>query len=83
MSQGGHLHEHITHVGIQGGKLIPVSHVIQNIKDGHDYFVKDKDTGKDIQVHINSGGIASFKPYIQTKADGKFSNNLLALPDCT
>lgn len=84
LAPGTHAHEHVTHVMIKSSGLVSVARVMQNMKDGDEYFVTDVEGGHDVRVHVNIGPLAVFPyaPYIQTAANGKWANHLLGLPDC-
>lgn len=80
MSEGGKTHEHITNLRCsdEAGKLwdYRVDQLVTYIKTHGDNSVWCAGPPS-IWVHVNSNGKHE---YVQTKADGKFSNNLLALP---
>ena len=76
-------HEHITYLGYNPGlwKLSRAS-VISRIDGGQErFFTLDKTTGAKVYIFVvrNDGNKA---PYVRTHADGKWQDNLLALPEC-
>lgn len=74
----GNGHEHITHLGTSVGQLL-ISRVIHMISTGDEFYVVDPNTNKAVQVHKVSA-INGFHSYVQTKANGILTDNLLALP---
>lgn len=74
-------HEHITHIGGVGWKWSRED-VIRSI-DGrtNTFYVLDPRTGKKAYIGVvrPTDGRA---PYLQTYADGVWTNNLLSLPQC-
>lgn len=73
-------HEHITHVGSPGFVPWPREQVIGWIDAGTDTFYTLDAFGRraDVLVYREVGKA----PYLRTRADGIWSNNLLALPQC-
>ena len=83
MSSGGVYHEHITHIGgaAGGGWRLDKETAIERIDAGKEqYFTVDRPTGK--KVYIGVVRPADKAPYLRTHADGKWNDNLLALPAC-
>jgi Protein of unknown function (DUF3892) len=81
MSAGGTLHEHIVKVkgrsGNGGTFENSVSEIVQMIESGRYSFVVTNGTKPaEVRVRVSPSG----RKYIQTVADGVWSNNLLALP---
>lgn len=76
-------HEHITHIGNNGeGWKKTKEEAIRAIDaDPNAFYTVDKTTGKRVYVGVvrNDSGKA---PYLRTHADGKWNDNLLALPTC-
>ena len=72
-------HEHITHVG-NGAQVWTREQVIGWIDTGaHTFYVLAPDGRRaDVGV-VREAGKA---PYLRTHADGRWNNNLLALPQC-
>jgi hypothetical protein len=79
---GGSKHEHITHlwwVGREDNKPgdAPRANVVTWIEGGGRAYVKD-DHGHDVGVHVVTP--PSGPKYLQTWADGIWTDNLLSLP---
>lgn len=79
------LHEHITHVGspqfTPSGSKWTVAQVVNAIENKlHTFYVKDS-LGNRADVGVVDPGSGKNK-FIRTYADGKWNNNLLALPTC-
>jgi hypothetical protein len=76
-------YEHITHIGnLEGHWRITRESAIRRITGGEErYFTVDKTTGQHIPIRVaaNDGGKT---PYLKTRPDGKWLDNLLALPEC-
>lgn len=78
--QGGNEHEHITAVkwkqdaGSTGEST--KSQMVKFIQDGNSVYVTDGTTRVSVGVVKPQYG----EPYLRTHADGKWTNNLLALP---
>lgn len=70
-------HEGITHLGGDGWKW-PRDEVIRSINAGTNIFFTQVG-GKRAYVGVVNGAHGQ---YVQTHADGKWDNNLLALPEC-
>ncbi|ENL4126469.1 DUF3892 domain-containing protein [Enterobacter hormaechei subsp. hoffmannii] len=85
LSSTNALHEHITHVGspqfTPTGSKWTVAQVVDAIENKlHTFYVKDSLGNRaDVGVVDPGGGR---KKFIRTYADGKWNNNLLALPVC-
>lgn len=70
-------HEGITHLGGNGWKWTR-NEVIQSIRGKtNTFFNRVNGTRADIGVVDGQNG-----PYVRTYADGKWNDNLLALPEC-
>jgi hypothetical protein len=70
-------HEGITHLGGSGWKWTR-SEVIQSIRGKtNTFYTRVNGTRADIGVVDGQNG-----PYVRTYADGKWNDNLLALPEC-
>jgi hypothetical protein len=72
-------HAGITHLGGEGW-LLSRSEVIAAIDSGKHSFHTLED-GERAEVRVRSG-IANHPDFVQTEADGRWTNNVLALPDC-
>jgi hypothetical protein len=73
-------HEGITHVGGTGGGgwVWTREQVIQSINNGtNTFFVLENNRRADVAVINGPNG-----PYLRTHADGNWTDNLLALPEC-
>lgn len=74
-------HEHITHIGSSDGQWKwTVAQVVASIEDkSNTFFVRDV-----LGNRANIGVVrpSNHAPYIRTYADGKWADNLLALPSC-
>ncbi|XRW54181.1 DUF3892 domain-containing protein [Pseudoduganella sp. S-14] len=80
LSHNGGRHEHITHVGnpaAWGATKLTVADVIANINKGHTFFVRDP-YGRRAEV----GVVNANPPYIRTRADNVWTDNLLAQTSC-
>ena len=73
-------HEHITHVQY-GGYIWPREEVIRLIDAKNDLFYVLDARGNVVYVHVVRPAYPR-SPWIQTYADGKWTDNLLALPEC-
>jgi hypothetical protein len=74
-------HEHITHIGGVGWMWTREA-VIQSIESkSNTFYVIDPISGKKAYVGVVRPG-GTRNPYLQTHADGKWTNNLLSLPQC-
>lgn len=75
-------HEHITHIGnISDGWRITREDAIRRIDSKQEaFYTVDKTTGRKAYIAVvrESGK----NPYLRTHADGKWNDNLLALPEC-
>jgi hypothetical protein len=82
MSSGGWHHEHITHIAwVQDGTAIENvstrAEMVTFVEGGGQAYVKDaKGDVAYLRVRVSSAG----NKYVQTYADGIFTDNLLALP---
>jgi pyruvate kinase len=79
--EGGNQHEHITAVKWRqdvGGNTgqSSKSQMVKYIEDGNNVYVSDGQTRATVGVVKPKYG----EPYLRTYADGKWTNNLLALP---
>lgn len=76
-------HEHITHIGNNANKWrLTREAVIQRIDSKLEaYYTVDGTTGK--KVYIGVVREAGKAPYLRSHADGKWNDNLLALPECS
>jgi hypothetical protein len=70
-------HPSITHLGGPGWRWTKAE-VVASINAGTNTFYTFVE-GKRADLHVVKGN----PPYVQTAADGKWTNNLLALPACT
>jgi hypothetical protein len=80
--EGGSKHEHITHlwwVGREDNKPGDASRasVVAWIEEGGRAYVRDEQ-GHDVAVHVVTP--PSGPKYLQTRADGIWTDNLLSLP---
>jgi hypothetical protein len=75
-------HEHITHIGNieQGWKLTRETAISRIEANQEAYYTVDNQTGK--RVYIGVVRQAGKSPYLQTHADGKWNDNLLAQREC-
>lgn len=85
LSDTNAIHEHITHVGSPQfnpkGSKWTVTQVIDALENKlHTFHVTDQQ-GNRANVGVVDPGVGK-KKYIRTYADGKWNNNLLALPIC-
>jgi hypothetical protein len=76
-------HEHITHIGNNANKWrLTREAAIQRIDSKLEaYYTIDPNSGQ--KVYIGVVREAGKAPYLKTNADGKWSDNLLALADCS
>lgn len=74
-------HEHITHVGCAGESLLwPRSKVIKALEGKTDtFYVHEGNKEVEVVVAYPTDGRA---PFIRTRADGVWKDNLLALNQC-
>ena len=77
-------HEHITHIGnISNNWRMPREEAIRRIDSKKDdFYTVDKTTGKKVYIGVVRGD-GNKDPYLRTHADGKWNDNLLALPECS
>jgi hypothetical protein len=77
-------HEHITHIGNTAGQWrITRELAIKKIDSKVEaFYTIDRSTGKKIYVCVVRGD-GNKAPYLRTRADGKWKDNLLALDECT
>jgi len=73
----GTTHEHITHLG-GGNWMRTVQQVVQSIENGTDSF-HTLVNGKRASIAVVNGAHGKF---VRTRADGNWSDNLLAIPAC-
>lgn len=76
-------HEHITHVGnpSQSWRLT-TAQVVQSIESKlHTFHVIDDRSGA--RAYVGVVRPANHAPYLRTYADGKWTNNLLSLSQCS
>jgi len=77
-------HEHITHVGNleQGWKITREDAIarIERSPNPDEFYVIDPRSGKKALVGVVR--VSGKAPYLQTYADGIWTNNLLSLPQC-
>jgi hypothetical protein len=80
-SSGG-THEHISHVGLPAGSVLPRSVVIKDLRDpnGDRYYTYVN--GNKADVIVVDCPRCDFSDYIRTKADSTTADNLLSLPRC-
>ena len=82
-SSGGSYYEHITHIGgtAGGGWCLTKEEAIRRIDAKTEaYYTIDQTTGKRVEIGVVRE--ANKAPYLRTHADGKWNDNLLALPAC-
>jgi hypothetical protein len=75
--EGGDQHEHITHVKWQDGATVRTcsrAEMIKWIYQGNKAFVTDGVRTVEVLV------VDASPPYLRTFADGRWTNNLIALP---
>ena len=74
-------HEHITHVGCQGeAQLWTRANVIRALENKTDtFYVHEGNREVEVVVAYPTDGRA---PFIRTRADGVWKDNLLALDQC-
>jgi hypothetical protein len=72
-------HAGITHLGGENW-LLPRGEVVKAIDSGADSFYTLEDD-KRAEIRVRRG-IANHPDFVQTNADERWTNNLLALPDC-
>ena len=76
-------HEHITHIGNVAGEWRISRELAINKIDSNEeaFYTIDRSTGKKVGVYVVRGD-GNKAPYLRTKADGKWQDNLLALAEC-
>lgn len=77
-------HEHITHIGNNDGAgwRMTREDAIRRIDSGQEaFYTVDQTTGKKVYIGVVRGD-GNKAPYLRTHADGKWKDNLLALPEC-
>jgi len=76
-------HEHITHIGNNNADWrMTREEAIRRIETRQDsFYTVDRTTGKKIPIEVvrEAGKV----PFLRTKADGKWNDNLLAMPECS
>ena len=75
-------HEHITHIGnTTAGWMIARENAIEKIESRREtFYTVDQTSGRWAYVGVvREEGKA---PYLRTHADGRWNDNLLALPNC-
>jgi len=74
-------HEHITHLGnAQQGWMMTRDQVIYRIDHGGDRFYTVAPNATPVFIYVVKP--AGRHPYVQTYADGQWTDNLLAQPEC-
>ncbi len=76
-------HEHITHIGnnAQNWRMTREAAIRSIDSKSEAFYTIDKSTGKKVYIGVVRGdGLKA--PYLRTHADGKWNDNLLALPEC-
>ena len=75
-------HEHITHIGnTNGGWRMSREVAIRRIDGGQEsYYTTDRQTGRKVFIEVVRE--AGKLPFLRTRADGKWNDNLLAQPEC-
>jgi len=76
-------HEHITHIGnVVGQWRLTRESAIQRIEGKQEaFYTVDRTTGNKVYIAVVRGD-GNKAPYLRTRADGKWKDNLLALADC-
>ncbi|HCG04486.1 MAG TPA: DUF3892 domain-containing protein [Desulfovibrio sp.] len=76
-------HEHITHIGNTNANWRMTREVaIQRIESNKEkFYTVDSATGAKVYIGVVRGD-GNKAPYLRTYADGKWNDNLLALPEC-
>jgi hypothetical protein len=76
-------HEHITHIGNLAGKWKLSREVaIQRIESKQEaFYTVDRISGRKVYIGVVPAS-AGKGAYLRTHADGKWNDNLLALPEC-
>lgn len=73
-------HEHITHIGGAGWKLTREAAIQSIDAKTHTFYVIDPGNSKRSDVAVVRP--AGRDPYLRTRADGDWNDNLLSLPQC-
>jgi Protein of unknown function (DUF3892) len=76
-------HEHITHIGNWAeGWRITLASAVSRINSGQDsFYTVDQQTGKQVPIYVvPATGLRG--AFLQTYADGKWKDNLLAQQEC-
>jgi hypothetical protein len=74
---GGRLHEHITHIGFSNGVRWTKQQGVDFLRaQGNSLFVADQ------RGTVDVGVVDGAPPYLRTRADGRWTDNLLALSQC-
>ena len=76
MALAGHSHEHITHLIDDTGRYWTVAEVLRHLDYGIANFYVDDGFRR---AYVGANGRAPHR-WVQTHADGRWTNNLLALP---
>ena len=76
-------YEHIQYIGNQAGKWkLSLQSAISRINNKSDaFYTVDKTTGKKIYIGVYPA-VGGKVAHLQTHDDGKWNDNLLALPEC-
>jgi len=76
-------HEHITHIGNTAGQWrLTREAAIQRIDSRQEaFYTVDPATDRRVYIGVVRGD-GNKAPYLRTHADGKWTNNLLALTEC-
>ena len=76
-------HEHITHIGNNTAlwRMLRETAIARIDAKQDAFYTVDKTTGK--KVYIGVVREAGKAPFLRTHADGKWNDNLLALPECS
>jgi hypothetical protein len=76
-------HEHITHIGnVAAQWKLSREVAIRKIETKEEaFYTIDRSTGRKVYVGVVRGD-GTKAPYLRTYADGKWSDNLLALAEC-
>jgi Protein of unknown function (DUF3892) len=77
-------HEHITHIGNLAGKWkLSREEAIRRIKAKLEaFYTVDRISGRRVYIGVVPAS-ATKGAYLRTHADGKWNDNLLALPECS
>lgn len=74
---GGRSYEHITHIGFSNGVRWTKQEGVNFLRTaGNSLFVADQ------RGTVEVGVVDGNPPYLRTYADGRYTDNLLALPSC-